>query len=374
LPLAIRAWIAALLGRRAGLLDNRMARTQMRRFGRRRTMREERNDSKSSHGWIMLAAAAMLLLPGGAGAQQMPYPPVDPPAKRIVTQGLATTVIDNLFACEVPVSNHRISAVGTIKAADGTTLTVPARTDYQAAPKLPDLFNECNKATPASFAEVKAGEAPIVEIDKDGEVVTGTIIGDNYFQLYVNGRLIGVDAVPFTPFNSAIVRFRVKRPYTYAFLLVDWEEKLGLGMEKMPTNDWHSGDGGIFAKFSDGTVTDSTWRAQSFYIAPLAAPEDVVEKGHIHDTSKLGRVHPAAKLPTCRETCYAIHYPVPENWNQPGFDDGNWPRAYEYTDEDVGVGSLAGYWRYPEAFLGARWIWSVSLVFDNLVLARKTVR
>ena len=35
---------------------------------------------------------------------------------------------------------------------------------------------------------------------------------------------------------------------------------------------------------------------------------------------------------------------------------------------------LPGYWRYPEAFLGARWIWSLNLVFDNLVLARKTVR
>ena len=55
---------------------------------------------------------------------------------------------------------------------------------------------------------------PIVEIDKDGEVVTGFIIADNYFQLYVNGKLVGVDAVPYTPFNSSIVRFRVKRPYT----------------------------------------------------------------------------------------------------------------------------------------------------------------
>ncbi len=49
-------------------------------------------------------------------------------------------------------------------------------------------------------------------------------------------------------------------------------------------------------------------------------------------------------------------------------------RAYEDTEEDVGVGSLAGYWRYSDAFLGARWIWSVHLVFGNPVLARKTVR
>jgi hypothetical protein len=145
-------------------------------------------------------------------------------------------------------------------------------------------------------------------------------------------------------------------------------------MEKMPFNDWHSGDGGIIAKFSDGTVTDSTWKAQSFYIAPLAHPDDVVEKGHIHDTSKLGRVHPIAKLPTCKEYCFAIHYPIPDNWMAANFDDSNWPRAYEYTDADVGVTTLTGYWRYPEAFLGARWMWTINLVFDNLVLARKTVR
>jgi hypothetical protein len=40
----------------------------------------------------------------------------------------------------------------------------------------------------------------------------------------------------------------------------------------------------------------------------------------------------------------------------------------------VGVDHLPAFTRYPEAFAGARWIWSYNLVFDNLVLARKTVR
>ena len=34
----------------------------------------------------------------------------------------------------------------------------------------------------------------------------------------------------------------------------------------------------------------------------------------------------------------------------------------------------AGYWRYADAFIGSRWIWTISLVFDNTVLPRKTVR
>jgi hypothetical protein len=45
---------------------------------------------------------------------------------------------------------------------------------------------------------------------------------------------------------------------TYALKAVDWEERLGLGMETSRGNDWHAGDGGLLARFSDGTVTDST--------------------------------------------------------------------------------------------------------------------
>ncbi len=67
-----------------------------------------------------------------------------PPAKRIVTQGLAKTVIENLFKCGVAVSNHRISAIGTIAATDGTVLTVPVETLCQKGPQLPDLFDECS--------------------------------------------------------------------------------------------------------------------------------------------------------------------------------------------------------------------------------------
>ena len=217
-------------------------------------------------------------------------------------------------------------------------------------------------------------KVPIVEIDKDGEVVTGFLAADNYFELNINGKLIGVDATPYTPFNSHVVRFRVKRPYTIAVLAQDWEDKLGLGVEMFQGNPWHSGDGGFVARFSDGTVTDSTWKAQSFYIAPLQHPDDVVEYGNIHDTSHLGRIHPLAKLPTCRESCFAIHYPIPHGWMAPGFDHSSWPRAFEYLDQEVGIVGVPAYWRYPEAFIGARWIWTINLVFDNTVLLRKTVK
>jgi len=297
------------------------------------------------------------------------------PVARSVTQGRAKTVIDNLFRCTVKVSNHRISAVGTITATDGKVWTVPAETAYQTGAKGADLFNECNKVIPKSTREVSDANVPIVEIDRDGEVVTGYIVADNYFELYVNGKLVAVDAVPFTPFNSSIVKFRVKKPYTYAFKVVDWEEDLGLGTE-LGTRDgpFYQGDAGLIARFSDGTVTDSSWKVQSFYIAPLKSPDQVVEKAGIHMTVGTGRIHPGAPKPGCTDRCYAVHYPLPKNWAAPRFDDSKWPRAFEYTDEDVGVTTLRAYTHFPELFKGARWIWSFNLVHDNVVVARKTVR
>jgi hypothetical protein len=306
--------------------------------------------------------------------------------KRMVTQGKATTIIAENIYPDCPQHNPRMnirkSAVGQITATDGTVITVPAETALQKGlgPKSYDLYNECKQITPKNTSEVSAADVPVIEIDADGEVITGYIVADNYYEMWVNGKLVSVDNTPYTPFNSAIVKFKVKRPYTMAFLLVDWEEHLGVGQEQFPvpvtpaTNLYYPGDGGLIAKFSDGTMTDSSWKAQSFYIAPLTDPKEVVERGNIHEIYRLGRVHPFAKKPTCQDKCFAVHYPIPENWQSARFNDTGWPRAWEYTDDDVGVDNLPAYTRFPEYFAGARWIWTINLVFDNVVIARKTVR
>ena len=188
---------------------------------------------------VVIAAAAVVLITGAVQAQQpppprmLPLPKTDPPPKRIVTQGLARTVVEDLVPCANtrPGMNLRKNPVGEITASDGTKLTVPTANNFQTAPKLPDLYSECSGVTPKDLSEVDLNKVPVVEIDNDGAVVTGFMVADNYFELYINGKLIGVDANPFTPFNSHVVRFRVKRPYTIAVLAQDWEEKLGLGME-----------------------------------------------------------------------------------------------------------------------------------------------
>jgi len=304
------------------------------------------------------------------------------PPKRMVTQGPAKVIVADLYKCPVKVGNHRVSAVGQITATDGTVITVPAVTALQKGlgPKSHDLYNECNQITPKTSAEVSTANVPVIEVDPDGEVITGFLVADNYYEMYVNGKLVSVDNTPYTPFNSSIVKFKVKRPYTLAFLLVDWDEHLGLGMELFPVsgpkqNPWYPGDGGLIAKFSDGTVTDGSWKVQSFYIAPLVDPKEVVERGHVHDTPNLGgRTHPYARKPDCQDKCYAVHYPIPANWQSQRFNDSYWPRAWEFTDQEIGVTNLPAYTRYPELFGGARWIWTQNLVLDNVVIARKTVR
>ncbi len=214
---------------------------------------------------IALCCAAVTMNAAAQTRAKSPPAAATGEVERSVTQGRAQTVIPNLFRCTEKVVNHRISAVGTITSTDGKVWTVPAETAFQTGAKGADLYNECNRVAPKSSKEVSDANVPVVVIDPDGEVVTGHIVVDNYFELYVNGKLIAVDAIPFTPFNSVIVKFKVKKPYTYALKLVDWEENLGLGTE-VGTNfgNFHQGDGGFIARFSDGTVTDSSWKAQSF--------------------------------------------------------------------------------------------------------------
>lgn len=280
-----------------------------------------------------------------------------------VTQGLATTTTSNLFP-----PGQRVSAVGTITATDNTTWTVPAATLYTSAEKAPDLYNEYNSVTPANLAAAQAAIAalPTKVIDADGEVVTGYIFADNYFELYVNGVLVGVDPVPFTAFNSCVVKFKAKRPITYAVRLVDWEENLGLGTELNGGDPHHIGDGGFIASFSDGTVTGSDWKAQTFYIAPLDDPNQVVEL--VNGTrSSAGATH---NLTT---TAYAMHYPLPDGWFSSGFSTAGWPAATTYSEAQVGVNSPA-YMNFQPQFTGsgAQFIWSSSLTLDNEVVLRYT--
>lgn len=281
-----------------------------------------------------------------------------------VTRGLGTTTIANLMP-NCP-SNH-VTPLGTIVSTDGKTWAVPAENNFRTAPKCADLHNACNGITPANLAAANLSNVPIVDIDPGGEVVTGFLFSDNYFELYINGVLVGVDAVPFTPFNSAVVKFRVSKPYTIAVKLVDWEENPGLGSEINNGNNYYPGDGGFIAQFSDGTVTDDSWMAQVFYIAPIQDLNDVQElPDGTRSTVK------ATRSPTCNANCYGVHYPLPNGWADKHFSTSGWVKASLYTAAQVT--NQAAFKNFETtAWANAKFIWTSNLVLDNLVLVRKTV-
>lgn len=281
-----------------------------------------------------------------------------------VTQGVGVTIHSDIMP-NCP-SNH-VTPLGRITSADNRVWLVPTDSTFLRATKLPDLYNQCNSAVPTDISAINLKSIPVTTIDIAGDTITGFLFADNYFELYINGVLVGVDPVPFTPFNSSVVRFKVSRPYTIACKLVDWEENLGLGSEKQTGNNYHPGDGGFIAQFSDGTKTDSTWKTQSFYIAPIQNLSDVVELPNgIHSTAN------ATITPTCNNNCYGVHYVIPNNWEATSFDDSSWPNAKIYSAAQVT--NQPAYTNFAKTAWGnANFIWSSNLILDNVVLTRKRV-
>ena len=290
-----------------------------------------------------------------------------------ITKGRAITNVKDVFKCDVP--GWRVTAEGTLVGDDGREWVVPAKSSYQTGLKATDLFNECTGVLLENEDGLAVDKVPIIEIDSDGEVVTGYFFGDNYFEFFVNGKLVTVDPIPYWPFNTSAIRFKAKRPFVMGVKMIDWSENLGLGSELMRGVPFHTGDGGFVAIFKDkdGSVissTDSSWRVQPYYISPLLDPSCV----QTDRTSKSCTVPPKSDA----ESAYGVHWDVPENWGLENFDDGAWQNATLYTNEDIG-GSIQrpAYQNFTGLFDNpahdAEFIWSENLLQDNLVLARKII-
>lgn len=289
------------------------------------------------------------------------------------TTGPATEINPGLFDCG---PGTRASAVGEITSDDGTAWTVPARTHYGTAPFASDLFNACGGDQLGSLQDLDLNSVPVMDAG-GAEEFTAYIFADNYFELYVNGTLLTVDPVPFTKFNSNVVRFAADRPVTLAVMMVDWEENLGLGSESNRGKAFHPGDGGLVAHVQDAdgdtvAVTDASWRAQTFYTAPLHDRGCLVVDGQARDSSacSVDGVDDATGFS-------AAHWAVPSKWMMPTFDDSTWPGAVTYTNETVGVKNKKAFTNFKDVFdtpgADADFIWSSNLVLDNLVLLRKTI-
>lgn len=294
-----------------------------------------------------------------------------------VTQGVGTTTVSALYTC----TGGRVTNVGTIQAQDGSVWTVPAEQHFQDAtfPASSDLYNSCTGALHATTADAVNALSgnDIVTVDSGAPVYTAYIFADNYFEMYVNGVPVGKDNVPYTPFNSSIVRFRAFRPFTIAMALVDWEESLGLGYENNSGFAYYAGDGGMAMMLKDASnqvvaITDSQWRAQTFYTAPITDLTCPVESG-------LQRLSNACAAPPTNNGAshYGLHWSRPLGWNTTSFNDADFPYAVTYSNTTVGVNNKPAYTNFPDLFddpqYDAQFIWSSNLVLDNEVLVRYTV-
>ena len=290
-----------------------------------------------------------------------------------ITKGRATDNVVPIFECDVP--GWRVTASGTITSDDGREWVVPADALYSSAPKATDLFNECTGVLMENADVLDVNTVPIVNIDADGEVITAYFFGDNYAEVFVNGKIIAVDPVPYWPFNTSAVRFKVKRPFVAGVKMIDWSENLGLGSELMRGVPYHTGDGGFVAIFKDDkgdaiTTTDENWKVKPYYFAPLLDPSCVKPDR----TSTDCEVPPKAEA----ENAYGVHFAIPDDWATKDFNDADWKGATLYTNEDIG-GSLnrPAYQNFTGLFddpdNDAEFIWSQNLLQDNVVLARRTI-
>ena len=310
----------------------------------------------------VLAGALLATASIGASAQEATF-----------TTGLATEINPGLFDCG---PKSRASAVGEITSDDGTVWTVPAATNYGLVPFASDLFNECGGDQFGSLEELDLNSVPVLDAGGDEEFVA-YIFADNYFELHVNGTLIAVDEVPFTKFNSNVVRFKADRPVTLAVMMVDWEENLGLGSENNRGKAFHPGDGGLVAHVQDASgatvaLTDDSWRAQTFYTSPLNDRDCLVVNGQSRDSSACS----VEGVDDARGYS-AAHWAVPTDWMMPAFDDNDWPNAVTFTNDTVGVKNKKAFTNFADVFdtpgADADFIWSSHLVLDNVVLLRKTI-
>ena len=185
----------------------------------------------------------------------------------------------------------------------------------------------------------KKGDKPGMVKPTMEDTIKLNVYADNWFILYINGKLRVVDPIDYMPHNVVSVDILPEYPMTIAVMARDnADPKTGLEYGD------HIGDAGLILKFSDGTVTNAKWKAKSFF------------KGPLNGDVKNPKVE---------------HTPVPANWFAVDFDDRSWARATEYTEERVNP--KESFTKAKDSFAGAKFIWSEDLDLDNTVIFRTKV-
>ena len=187
---------------------------------------------------------------------------------------------------------------------------------------------------------------------------TAEVWADNWFSLYINGKLVGQDSVAITTeksFNSDRITFTASYPFTIAMVTKDFKQN-DTGLEYIGTDRQQMGDGGFVAQFTDTSTgkvvayTNSSWRGLVIHQAPLNVS---CERSRTPDTECTSRISAE-----------------PAGWSESSFNDASWPTASAYSKEQVGVKD--GYNNISWSS-NAQIIWTSDLEIDNTILWRHTV-
>lgn len=154
------------------------------------------------------------------------------------------------------------------------------------------------------------------------QTISGTIYCDNQFILWVNGKRIAADPIPFTPHQAVNVNFQWdgKSDIQYAIQCEDYASASGYEY----INSWRPqlGDGALIARFDDplSTTTSSAWKVYTVTYGPT---EQSIKQGC--NASNLDK-------------CEVENRGVPEGWQKLQFDDWNWLYASQFTPAQAGWG------------------------------------
>jgi len=191
--------------------------------------------------------------------------------------------------------------------------------------------------SPLTFACLLLAQQGIIKPDLR-DTIKVNVYADNWFKMYINGKLVAVDPIDFLPHNVVTLDILPEYPMSIAILAKDnADPKTGLEYGS------HIGDGGFIIKFGDGTVSNATWRAKCFFTGPLNSD---VENPKVLTT------------------------PIPADWFKPSFDDSSWANATVFSEDEVGPKKVF----YDYDFSGASFIWSGDLKLDNTVIFRTTIK
>ena len=184
---------------------------------------------------------------------------------------------------------------------------------------------------------------------------TAEVWADNWFALYINGKLVGEDSVPITTersFNAERITFKATYPLTIGLIGKDFKEN-NSGLEYIGSNRQQIGDGGVILQIKESksgkvvATTGKKWRVLAIQQAPLNS-ECVTSNDPLRD-------------------CKSSEKSVPSNWSKSSFSDSKWTFAREYSESDVGVKDGYGEIQWnPKAKL----VWGQDLKVDNTLLFR----